>query len=131
MVTSGKTNYRSKWYTARLCLERHTIFVFNKPKGYNNMIIKLTFDMFYTTIKTSDITEKELRKGLYNQFYRWLKKQHYIVKQGRTVGFSYDDEAVIKWLRETKFQDNKIEVLEKHKLIDDESAYDFDVELNF
>ncbi len=95
------------------------------------MIIKLTFDMFYTTIKTSDITEKELRKGLYNQFYRWLKKQHYIVKQGRTVGFSYDDEAVIKWLRETKFQDNKIEVLEKHKLIDDESAYDFDVELNF
>ena len=95
------------------------------------MIIKLTFDMFYTTIKTPDITEKELRKGLYNQFYRWLKKQHYIVKQGRTVGYSYDDEAVIKWLRETKFQDNKIEVLEKHKLIDDKSSYNFDLELNF
>lgn len=35
------------------------------------MIVKLEFDMFYTVIKTLDITEKELRKGLYNQFYRW------------------------------------------------------------
>ncbi len=51
------------------------------------MIVKLEFDMFYTIIKTPDITEKELRKGLYNQFFRWLKKQHYIEKQGRTVGF--------------------------------------------
>lgn len=43
----------------------------------------------------------------------------------------YDDDAVIKWLKETKFQNDKIEVLEKHKLIEDESANDFDVELNF
>lgn len=95
------------------------------------MIIKLTFDMFYTTIKTSDITEKELRKGLYNQFYRWLKKQHYIVKQGRTVGFLMMMRQSSNGWEKTKFQDNKIEVLEKHKLINDESAYDFDVELNF
>ena len=60
-----------------------------------------------------------------------VKKQHYIVKQGRTVGYFYDDDAVIKWLKETKFQDDKIEILEKHKLIDDESSYDFDVELFF
>ncbi len=39
------------------------------------MIVKLEFDMFYTTIKTPDITEKELRKGLYNEFEQWLKKQ--------------------------------------------------------
>ena len=95
------------------------------------MIVKLEFDMFYTVIRTPDITEKELRKGLYNQFYRWLKKEHYVVKQGRTVCYSYDDDAVIKWLKETKFQDDKIEILEKHKLIDDESSYDFDVELFF
>lgn len=91
------------------------------------MIVKLEFDMFYTTIKTPDITEKELRKGLYNEFEKWLKKQQcYAVKK-----VLYDDDAVIKWLKETKFQNDKIEVLEKHKLIDDESAYDFDAVLNF
>lgn len=46
------------------------------------MIIKLEFDMFYTIIKTPDIAEKELRKGLYNEFERWLKKQQcYAVKK--------------------------------------------------
>lgn len=91
------------------------------------MIVKLEFDMFYTTIKTPDITEKELRKGLYNEFEKWLKKQQcYAVKK-----VLYDDDAVIKWLKETKLQNDKIEVLEKHKLIDDESAYDFDAVLNF
>lgn len=91
------------------------------------MIVKLEFDMFYTTIKTPDITEKELRKGLYNEFEKWLKRQQcYAVKK-----VLYDDDAVIKWLKETKFQNDKIEVLEKHKLIDDESAYDFDAVLNF
>ena len=43
----------------------------------------------------------------------------------------YDDDAVIKWLKETKFQNDKIEVLEKHKRIDEKSSYDFDVELLF
>lgn len=96
------------------------------------MIIKLTFDRFYTIIKTPDIAEKELRKGLYNQFYRWLKKQKcYTVKEGRTIGLCYDDDAVIKWLKETKFQDNEIEVLKKHKWIDDKSSYDVDVVLYF
>lgn len=91
------------------------------------MIVKLEFDMFYTTIKTPDITEMELRKGLYNEFEKWLKKQQcYAVKK-----VLYDDDAVIKWLKETKFQNDKIEVLEKHKLINDESAYDFDAVLNF
>lgn len=91
------------------------------------MIVKLEFDMFYTTIKTPDITEKELRKGLYNEFEKWLKRQQcYAVKK-----VLYDDDAVIKWLKETKFQNDKIEVLEKHKLIDDESAYHFDAVLNF
>lgn len=91
------------------------------------MIVKLEFDMFYTTIKTQDIIEKELRKGLYNEFEKWLKKQQcYAVKK-----VLYDDDAVIKWLKETKLQNDKIEVLEKHKLIDDESAYDFDAVLNF
>ena len=91
------------------------------------MIVKLEFDMFYTTIKIPDITEKELRKGLYNEFEKWLKKQQcYAVKK-----VLYDDDAVIKWLKETKLQNDKIEVLEKHKLIDDESAYDFDAVLNF
>lgn len=91
------------------------------------MIVKLEFDMFYTTIKTPDITEKELRKGLYNEFEKWLKKQQcYAVKK-----VLYDDDAVIKWLKETKLQNDKIEVLEKHKSIDDESAYDFDAVLNF
>ncbi len=60
-----------------------------------------------------------------------VKKATLYSKTRKNCRFSYDDEAVIKWLRETKFQDNKIEVLEKHKLINDESAYDFDVELNF
>lgn len=91
------------------------------------MIIKLEFDMFYTIIKTPDITEKELRKGLYKQLEKWLKTQQcYTDKK-----VIYDDDAVIKWLKETKFQDDKIEILEKHKRIDDESSYDFDVRLFF
>ena len=91
------------------------------------MIVKLEFDMFYTTIKIPDITEKELRKGLYNEFERWLKKQQcYAVKK-----VLYDDDAVIKWLKETKFQDDKIEVLEKHKWTDEKSSYDVDAVLNF
>lgn len=91
------------------------------------MIIKLEFDMFYTIIKTPDIAERELRKGLYNEFERWLKKQQcYSVKK-----VLYDDDAVIKWLKETKFQNDKIEVLEKHKRIDDETLYNIDAVLNF
>lgn len=93
----------------------------------HNMIIKLEFDMFYTIIKTPDIAEKELRKGLYNEFECWLKKQQcYSVKK-----VLYDDDAVIKWLKETKFQNDKIKVLEKHKRIDDESLYNIDAVLNF
>lgn len=91
------------------------------------MIIKLEFDMFYTIIKTPDIAERELRKGLYNEFERQLKKQQcYSVKK-----VLYDDDAVIKWLKETKFQNDKIEVLEKHKRIDDENLYNIDAVLNF
>ncbi len=57
------------------------------------MIVKLEFDMFYTTIKTPDITEKELRKGLYNEFEKWLKKQQcYAVKK-----VLYDDDAVLNF----------------------------------
>ncbi|WP_294777433.1 hypothetical protein [uncultured Eubacterium sp.] len=98
-----------------------------KNKKRYNMIIKLEFDMFYTIIKTPDIAEKELRKGLYNEFERWLKKQQcYAVKK-----VLYDDDAVIKWLKETKFQDDKIEVLEKHKWTDEKSSYDIDAVLNF
>lgn len=96
------------------------------------MIVKLEFDMFYTTIKVPDISEYELRKGLYNQFERWLKKQKcYTEKVGRTIGLSYDDDAVIQWLQETKFQDSKIEVLEKHKSINDKSSCAVDVVLYF
>lgn len=99
---------------------------YKNTKRYN-MIIKLEFDMFYTIIKTPDIAEKELRKGLYNEFERWLKKQQcYAVKK-----VLYDDDAVIKWLKETKFQDDKIEVLEKHKWTDEKSSYDIDAVLNF
>lgn len=96
------------------------------------MIVKLEFDMFYTTIKVPDISEYELRKGLYNQFERWLKKQKcYTEKVGRTIGLSYDDDAVIQWLQETKFQDSKIEVLEKHKSINDKSSCAVDVVIYF
>lgn len=96
------------------------------------MIVKLEFDMFYTIIKVLDISEKELRKGLYNQFERWLKKQKcYTEKVGRTIGLSYDDDAVIQWLQETKFQDSKIEVLEKHKSINDKSSCAVDVVIYF
>lgn len=96
------------------------------------MIVKLQFDMFYTVIKVPDISEKELRKGLYNQFERWLRNQKcYTEKSGRTIGLSYDDDAVIQWLKETKFQDSQIEVLEKHKWTDVKSSYDFDAVLHF
>lgn len=96
------------------------------------MIVKLEFDMFYTTIKVPDISEKKLRKGLYNQFERWLKKQRcYTERDGRTVGLCYDDDAVIKWLKETKFRNDDIVILEKHKIIDDISEYTFDVVLYF
>lgn len=96
------------------------------------MIVKLKFDMFYTTIKVPDVSEKELRRGLYKQFERWLKKQKcYTEKIERTVCLNYDDDAVIKWFQETKFQDSEIEILEKHKSIDMESKYKFDVIIFF
>lgn len=94
------------------------------------MIVKLEFDMFYTTIKVPDISEKELRKGLYNQFKRWLKKR-YTERIGRTIGLSYDDDAVIQWLKETKFMNDDIEILEKHNSMDVESLYNFDIVLYF
>ncbi len=96
------------------------------------MIVKLEFDMFYTTIKVPDISEYELRKGLYNQFERWLKKQKcYTEKVGRTIGLIYDDDAVIKWLKETKFMNDDIEILEKQKSINDKSLYIFDTIIYF
>lgn len=91
------------------------------------MIVKLKFDMFYTVIEVPDISEKELRKGLYNQFERWLKKQKCYTE--RIV--IYDDDAVIKWLKETKFMNDDIIILEKHKSISDKSAYTFDAVLYF
>lgn len=96
------------------------------------MIVKLEFDMFYTTIKVLDISEYELRKGLYNQFERWLKKQKcYTEKVGRTIGLIYDDDAVVKWLKETKFMNDDIEILEKQKSINDKSLYIFDTIIYF
>lgn len=96
------------------------------------MIVKLEFDMFYTVIKVPDISEKELKKGLYNQFERWLKKQEcYTEKIGRTIGLNYNDEAIIQWLRETKFKNGNIEILEKHKNINEKSTYNCDVILYF
>lgn len=96
------------------------------------MIIKLKFDMFYTVIKVPDISEKELKKGLYNQFEKWLKKQEcYTEKIGRTIGLNYNDEAVIQWLREAKFKNGNIEILEKHKSIHEPSTYNCDVILYF
>lgn len=88
--------------------------------------------MFYTVIKVPDISEKELKKGLYNQFERWLKKQEcYTEKIGRTIGLNYNDEAIIQWLRETKFKNGNIEILEKHKNINEKSTYNCDVILYF
>ena len=95
------------------------------------MIVKLKFDMFYTTIKVPDISEKELRKGLYKQFERWLKQRGYTERIGRDICFSYDDDAVIQWLQETKFHNDNIEILEKHKSIDFKSQYNFDAVLYF
>ncbi|MCM1285333.1 MAG: hypothetical protein NC213_06595 [Acetobacter sp.] len=96
------------------------------------MIVRLNFDMFYTIIKVADISEKELKKGLYNQFEKWLKKQKcYTEKTGMTTGLSYDDTAVIQWLKETKFINSNIEILEKHKNIDEQSSYNFDLILYF
>lgn len=96
------------------------------------MIVKLEFDMFYTIIKVPNISKKELKKGLYNQFEKWLKKQKcYTEKIGQTIGLNYNDDAVIQWLRETKFTNSNIEILEKHKNIDEQSTYNCDVVLYF
>ncbi|MGN0532900.1 MAG: hypothetical protein ACI4IK_00950 [Eubacterium sp.] len=51
------------------------------------MIVKLKFDMFYTTIKVPDISEKKLRKGLYKQFERWLKQRGYTERIERDLFF--------------------------------------------
>ena len=95
------------------------------------MTVKLEFDIFYTIIKVPDISEKDIRKGLYNKFLRWLKKSGYTEGRGRNLGFVYDDDAVIQWLKETKFKNDDIKILEKHKSLDDESLYDFDIVLYF
>lgn len=96
------------------------------------MIVKLEFDMFYTIIKVPNISEKELKKGLYKQFERWLKKQEcYTEKIGRTIGLNYTDDAVIQWLIETKFANGNVEILEKHKSIDEQSLYNSDAVLYF
>lgn len=96
------------------------------------MIVKLEFDVFYTIIKVPGISEKELKKGLYKQFEKWLNKQEcYTEKMGRTIGLNYNDDAVIQWLIETKFANSNIEILEKHKSIDEPSTYNCDAVLYF
>lgn len=95
------------------------------------MIVKLQFDMFYTTIKVPNISEKKLRNGLYDKFYRWLKKRHYTEGTGRNIGYVFADDEVIEWLKENKFPNDSIEILEKHKFLHDKSDYKFDVTLFF
>lgn len=88
--------------------------------------------MFYTVIKVPNISEKELKKGIYKQFESWLKKQKcYTEKKGRTIALSYDDDAIIRWFQETKFHDEKIEILEKHKDIDECSRFNIDTTIFF
>lgn len=95
------------------------------------MIVKLKFDMFYTTIKVPNISEKELRNGFYDKFYRWLKMQHCTEKIGGRIGYVFADDEVIDWLKETKFPNDKIEILEKGMILDYNSNYNIDVTLFF
>ena len=91
------------------------------------MIVKLEFDIFYTTIKIPDISEEKLRNGLYTQLKKWIKKQQCYKKM------YYNDDAVIEWLKETKFSgnENAITILEKSKTINEPSKYVLDSILHF
>lgn len=82
--------------------------------------------MFYTTIETSEISEKELRNDLDNKLYTWLKKNHYTEENGKFLSYFYDDDAVIRYLEETIFKNENIRVLEKHNSINQKSNYKFD-----
>ena len=96
------------------------------------MIITLQFDLFYTTIKTSDIPVENLEKDIYDKFERWLKnKGSYRIKTGDGYGFCYDDDAVILWLKETIFNKSKIEILEKHLNQNKPSQYESDITIYF
>ena len=92
----------------------------------------LQFDLFYTTIKTSDIPVENLEKDIYDKFERWLKnKGSYRIKTGDGYGFCYDDDAVILWLKETIFNKSKIEILEKHLNQNKPSQYESDITIYF
>lgn len=86
------------------------------------MIVRLEFDLFYTTIEVPEISEKKLREGFYDKvFNRWRHRN----------GLIFDDDSVIKWLQETKFGDEKIKILEKHLCIAEKSDYTPDITLFF
>lgn len=86
------------------------------------MIVRLEFDLFYTTIEVPEISEKKLRKGFYeNVFNRWRHRN----------GFIFDDDTVIKWLQENRFENEKIKILEKYLSIAEKSNYMPDITLFF
>lgn len=91
------------------------------------MIIKLEFDMFYTTIEATGFSEKELRSDLDEKLYDWLMgHHHYIEEDGSFLGYSYNDDNVIKYLDEVRFKGEGIRVLEKHNSIGQKSNYKID-----
>lgn len=85
------------------------------------MIVKLEFDLFFTVVEIPYISEEKLREGLYNKLEKWIHRN----------GLVYDDDAVISWFRETKFDNNSIKILEKHKSNQDKSQYDCSITLYF
>lgn len=80
------------------------------------MIVKLEFDLFFTVIETPDISEEKLKEGLYNKLEKWIHRN----------GFVYDDDAVISWFKETKFDSHSVNILEKNKSIEDKSQYEWE-----
>lgn len=86
------------------------------------MIVRLEFDLFYTTIEVPEISEKKLSKGIYEKITeRCMHK----------MGLIFDDDIVIELLQETKFSDEKIKILEKHLCIAEKSDYTPDITLFF
>lgn len=76
------------------------------------MIVKLQFDLFYSVIKISKIKSIEID---YDDLYIWLEQNDYVYKfDDGTIGYAFDDDSVITWLKEKVLINQDIELLEKH-----------------
>lgn len=96
------------------------------------MIIKFEFDVFYTVIQIAADFNDFVVDDIYDDFYAWMQKSpQHCVETEVGLSYSFNDDILIKWLKEIRFNHYKIEILEKHLGIDEISNFKPDIIMYF